>query len=386
MPPLTILVKPSSSNCNLRCKYCFYHSVAGIREVPSYGLMSLDMLEIIVKKSLEFADGICTFAFQGGEPTLVGLDFFKHLVSLQKKYNSKNVKVNNAIQTNGILINDAWAEFLAENNFLVGLSLDGPKDIHDALRYDANGDGTFIRVMNAVKLFNKHKTEYNILAVVNSYVARHVHKVYSFFKRNNFRYLQFIPCLDPLNERPGSFEYSLSPERYAYFLKNLFDLWYEDVINGNMISIRHFDNLVGMLMGYPPEMCGMSGVCNCQFVIEADGGVFPCDFYVIDEWYLGNIKDMGFEELKHSENGKKFVEASLFVDAKCKECKWFNLCRGGCRRHREPYMPMPPAEQPSLLVQPSLVLNYFCTSYSEFFEYAATRLWHLARYFSSTGR
>lgn len=371
MPPLSILMKPASGNCNLRCKYCFYHSVTEIREVENYGMMKLDTLETIVKKALQFADRFCTFAFQGGEPTLAGLDFYKKLIEYQKLYNTKKVQVQNAIQTNGIVINDEWAKFLADNNFLVGISLDGPKDIHDLIRFDAGGSGTFTRVMNTLSLFNKYKVEYNILCVVNLYVARHINKVYNFFKKNGFKYLQFIPCLDPLNEQPGGYDYSLAPERYTGFLKNLFDQWYQDIMKGNVISIRYFDNLVGMFMGMRPEACGMSGVCNCQFVIEADGGVYPCDFYVIDEWYLGNIKDLGFEELKFSENGKRFVEVSKYMDPKCEGCKWLNLCRGGCRRSREPFVDGRP------------VLNYYCSSYEEFFEYAVKRLQQLAAMFSA---
>lgn len=370
MPPLSVLIKPASGNCNLRCKYCFYHSVTENRAVKSYGIMEYDTLDIIVKKTLQFADHICTFAFQGGEPTLAGFDFYKKLIELQKKYNTKNVKINNALQTNGIAINDEWAEFLAQNNFLIGISLDGPKDIHDILRFDAKGKGSFNTVMSTINLFNKHKVEYNILFVVNSYVARHVSKVYNFFKKNKFEYIQFIPCLDPLDEKPGSYDFSLTPERFTYFLKNLFDLWYDDIIKGNMISIRYFDNLVMMLMGHRPEACGMSGVCSCEFVIEANGGVYPCDFYVIDEWYLGNIKESEFEELRHSDTCNKFIDVSKHVDPQCKECKWINLCRGGCRRSREPFVDGKPS------------LNYFCPSYKEFFEYASPKLQHLASLFS----
>jgi uncharacterized protein len=370
MPSLSILIKPASSNCNLRCKYCFYHSVAEIRRVESYGLMSLNTLEIVVQKALQFADRVCTFAFQGGEPTLIGLDFYRKLIEFQNKYNLKKVSIHNAIQTNGMAMDDEWAKFLADNNFLVGISLDGPKDIHDAMRYDASGKGSFMRVMNTIALFNKHGVGYNILSTVNTFVARHTNKVYNFFKKNGFSYLQFIPCLDPLNEKPGNYDYSLTPERYAYFLKTLFDLWYEDVMKGNLISIRYFDNLVGMFMGYLPEVCGMMGTCSCQFVIEANGGVYPCDFYVFDEWYLGNIKDMGFEELKCSDAGKRFVEVSRHVAPECEGCKWLNLCSGGCRRSREPFVDGKP------------VLNYFCSAYREFFDYTAPRLQQLGHVFS----
>lgn len=363
---MSLLIKPVSSNCNLRCNYCFYHAIAENRSTENYGMMDIDLLEIMVKKALEYADYACTFAFQGGEPTLIGLDFYRKLVEFEKKYNVKKVQINNVLQTNGLIIDKNWAKFLVENKFLVGISLDGPKDIHDANRIDAKNDGSFNKVIDTITLFNKHKVEYNILFVVNSYVARHANKIYNFYKKNNFKYLQFIPCLDPLNELPGGNDFSLKPERYTNFLKSLFDLWYEDITKGNMISIRYFDNLVGMFMGHRPEACGMSGECQCQFVVEADGGVYPCDFYVTDEWLLGNIKDRAFEELRYSNVGSTFIEISRFVDPKCKECKWFSLCRGGCRRHREPFVDGKPD------------LNYYCKSYKEFFGYAEERLYKVA--------
>lgn len=372
MPPLSMLIKPASGNCNLRCKYCFYHSLAEKRATKSFGMMSKGTLEVLVMKGLDFADQICTFAFQGGEPTLAGLDFFRQLVEFEKKYNKKGIKIYNTLQTNGIVMNDEWAKFLAENNFLVGLSLDGPKDIHDTHRVDVNNKGTFTTVMKTVDLFNKYKVEYNILAVVNSYVARHVNKVYNFFKKNNFKYLQFIPCLDPLGEAQGNYKFSLTPQRFTNFLKTLFDLWYSDVIRGNTVSIRYFDNLVGMFMGYQPEACDMNGHCSCQFVIEADGGTYPCDFYVIDQWYLGNIKDHSLEQLLASERAKQFIEMSTHVNDECRQCKWGTLCRGGCRRLREPFIDGKPS------------LNYLCQSYMEFFDYAVSKLQHLARAFSQT--
>lgn len=131
-----------------------------------------------------------------------------------------------------------------------------------------------------------------------------------------------------MGEKPGGYEYSLTPERYTYFLNNLFDEWYNDIIKGNMISIRYFDNLAGMLMGYSPESCGMSGICTAYFVVEADGGVYPCDFYVIDEWNLGNIRDIAFDELKNSQKSTEFVEMSRYIDPSCRECDFYNLYRG----------------------------------------------------------
>ncbi|MCX7841988.1 MAG: anaerobic sulfatase maturase [Clostridia bacterium] len=370
MNAVSFLIKPASSLCNLRCRYCFYHSIAESRLVSSYGLMKDETLESIVKKGLECAQGSCTFAFQGGEPTLAGLDFYRNLIHLVSKYNARKIKINYALQTNGMAIDNRWADFLSSNGFLVGVSLDGPKEIHDEMRVDHGFKGSFNRVMRAAGLFNRHGVDYNILCVVNSNVARHVKKVYNFFKKNGFRYLQFIPCLDPLGQAPGAYAHSLTPRRYADSLKGLFDEWYNDILKGDMVSIRYFDNLMGMILGYPPESCGMSGVCSSYFTIEADGGVYPCDFYVTDEWYMGNINEMDLESLKLSEAANRFSMVSRHIDPMCRECRWFNLCRGGCRRDREPFIDGVPG------------LNYFCSSFKEFFEYSANRLASAARLIS----
>jgi len=210
--------------------------------------------------------------------------------------------------------------------------------------------------------------------VVNALTSRHIIKVYNFFKKQGFKYLQFIPCLDPLNENPGGHDYSLTPERFAYFLKALFDLWYDDIIKGNFVSIRYFDNLVGMLMGYPPESCGMSGICTCYFVVEADGSTYPCDFYVIDEWNLGNIKENSFDEMRASEKGTRFVSCSRHTSPECRECPHFTLCRGGCRRNREPFIDGLPA------------LNYYCPAFRDFFGYAGKRLEQIARMYLANQR
>lgn len=364
MPPLTILIKPASSLCNMRCKYCFYHDVAENRNIKSYGIMSRDTLEILVKKTLAYADKACTFAFQGGEPTLAGLGFFQELTGLEKKYNIKKIQVSNTIQTNGTMIDEEYAEFFGRNHFLVGLSLDGGRELHDGLRVDAEGKGTFDRVLNAARLFDKYHVEYNILCVVNNFVARHGSQVYHFFKKNNFRYLQFIQCLDGFDGRTG--DYSLTPERYTAFLKSTFDNYYNDFMRGDYTSIRMFDNYIGMIAGNPAECCGMNGVCTCNFVVEGDGSVFPCDFYVLDRYRLGNIRENSFEEMRGGDTAKRFIEESESMDPKCGECKRIDIYRGGCRRCREPFT----GGRPSL--------NMFCESYYAFFKYAWERMRKMA--------
>lgn len=369
MPAISLLIKPASSSCNMRCKYCFYSDIASLREISNYGIMSYETLEIIVKKVFAYADTVASFGFQGGEPTMAGLDFFKKLVELQKKYNTKRIKVNNAIQTNGLKIDDEWAEFLHKNNFLVGLSLDGPKNIHDKYRVDSNNEGTFDRVLNATKIMDKHKVEYNILTTVTLDVANNIEKIYYFFKKQKFNYLQFIPCLDELKSEQGHNSYSLTPEAYGDFLKRLFKLWYVDINTNKPISIRYFDNLVTMIAGYPPESCGMSGSCSCYYMIEADGSVYPCDFYVTDEWRIGDVRTDDWEQMINTETAKRFVAVSRQVADECKTCEHYSICRGGCRRNREP------------ISMGHNTLNYLCPAFKEFFIYAKDDLVKVAHKF-----
>lgn len=364
MPPFNLLIKPASSLCNMRCSYCFYTDVAQNRTVPSYGIMATSTLELVVKKAFDYAENSCHFIFQGGEPTLAGLDFFVKLMELEQQYNHKGVVVTNAIQTNGYCLDETWAAFFAENKFLVGLSMDGTAELHDQYRRDSNGSGTARRVLRAARLLKEHNAEFNILCVVNQSVARHGKQVYQFFKKNGFRYLQFIPCLDGFDGQHQSF--SLTAQRYADFLKTTFDLYYQDYKRGEYVSIRLFDNYVTRLMGYPPEHCGLAGSCSCNCVIEGDGSVYPCDFYVLDEYRLGTIQTDSFEDMIHSEAAVRFMQQSRYVDEKCRSCKWLNLCRGGCRRDREPFID----DKPSL--------NRFCMAYQQWFAYAYDRMCEMA--------
>ena len=368
MPQINMLIKPASGFCNMRCDYCFYCDVAQNRETENFGLMSRETQETLVRKALEYADGSCNFAFQGGEPTLAGLEFFKRQVELQKKYNIKNVIVTNALQTNGYGITEEWASFFAENNFLVGLSLDGPRDIHDILRKDASGEGTFDRIMVTVEMFNKYKVEYNILTVVNKYVAQNPKDVYSFFKSKGFRYLQFIECLDPFDA--VSRDYSLTSEDYADFMKAVFDEYYNDFMKGRYISVRSFDNYISILIGRPPEACGMSGSCTAYHLVESNGNVYPCDFYVLDEWRLGNVNDDKLFDMINSSVAKNFVDVSRSVHDECKKCKYYKLCRGGCRRDREPFVNGVPSQ------------NKYCKAYKAFFDKNIDRLIGIARMLS----
>lgn len=374
MKSLSLLIKPASGNCQLRCRYCFYENVTESRQTANYGVMKDEMLETLVKNAIAETTDQCSFAFQGGEPTLVGLDFYRDLIRLQEKYRAEHQKkslvIHNAIQTNGMLLDDDWCDFFARNKFLVGLSLDGDKDIHDLNRFDAAGKGTYNRVIKAARLLEKHKVEFNILVVVTRELARRAKHVYHALVNNGFRYLQFIPCIDDFGQEPGSSPYSLTAERYGEFLKNLFDEWYKDFMAGRYISIRHFDNWIHMLQGQPPETCSMSGRCTCYGVIEADGSVYPCDFYVLDEWRLGSIQDSSFADLLTGQLAQKFVQASWPIAPKCQTCQYYPICRGGCRRDREP-LQMGEEQDSSL--------NVYCDGYLAFFGHALGRMQQIAR-------
>lgn len=363
MHPISVMIKPASSSCNLKCRYCFYADEASLRSVPNYGVMSEAVLEKTIALFLQSAVGCCSFAFQGGEPTLAGLSFFERVVSLQKMYARSDLKITNALQTNGVLLDEQWCHFLSENHFLVGLSLDGTKETHDLYRLRQNGKGSYSAVLHAAQLMKSHGVEFNILTVVTSQSAHNVTKIYNFYKRNNWLYQQYIPCMDALQDARGTQCYSLSPTDYAEFLKKLFDLWYTDLTNGFAVSIRYFDNLLQILQGFPPESCAMTGHCNIQYLVESDGSVFPCDFYAMDDFRLGNTLFDSVDAMDEKRRSIRFIETSIDYTKHCKDCPWHFLCRGGCRRD---YLQT---------LQPQ---NYYCESYKIFFAYAYPRLKHAA--------
>ncbi|MBR6771389.1 MAG: anaerobic sulfatase maturase [Lachnospiraceae bacterium] len=360
MPNIHVLIKPASGMCNIQCKYCFYHDEAKNREIESYGLMSEETLEQVIKKTLEFADTACTIAYQGGEPTLRGLDFFQKSIEIQNRYNTRNIKISNALQTNGILLDRDWAVFLKENRFLVGISLDGTAFTHDSFRMDSKGQGTYVQVLEAIELLEEYQVDFNILTVVNALTAKKISQIYAYYKERDYRYLQFIPCLNPIGEENRRYPYTLTPQMYGHFLKTLFDLWYNDFRAGRRVHIQPLEGYIQLLHLIQPDLCGMSGLCSCQHVVEADGEVYPCDFYVMDEYKLGNLHQLSFDEINERRRKLQFIEQSAVLHKDCQSCKYVPICRGGCRRHR-------------------LGKNYFCTAYYDFFQYSIDRLEEMAK-------
>lgn len=366
MSSVNLLIKPASSLCNMRCRYCFYADEAASRTQPSMGLMSTDTAALLIRRALDDAGpfGDVNFTFQGGEPTMAGLDFYRHFVETVHRSNGFHCKVTYCIQTNGSSLDEAWVTFFAEHHFLVGVSIDGDKALHDEFRMDASGKGTWTRVQKNLSRLQKAGVACNLLCVVTRRSARCAVRTYNTLKKTGIRYLQFIPCLDPLNEAPGLHPWSLLPDDYGNFLCALFDEWYLDWKHGQYTSIRLFDDYVYLAMGRLAGTCATCGNCGGYFAVEADGSVYPCDFYVLDDWRLGALRENSFAELRESAGMQHFLQQGHALPDACRNCEWMSLCHGGCQRNR--------------IVAGSALQNYFCSSFRQFFSYTAPRLQEIA--------
>lgn len=332
MPPVQLMIKPASSLCNMKCDYCFYRDIAEKRSVGDHGIMSYDTCRKLIERTLDYASDSCSFIFQGGEPTLAGADFYRFFVNTVNKMNTRGLKISYSMQTNGYDLCDDMLTVLAQNDFLVGLSLDGNRTCHDAHRRDAGGNETFSRIVRSARRLTEKGIDFNILTVVTPAVAENIRRVFTFFLNQNYRFLQFIPCLSPLYEDDG--EYAVTDEKYGDFLMELFDLWHEELMHGNVISIRYFDNLVSLIKTGRAEACGMSGCCSAHYVVESDGSVYPCDFYVTDGFCIGNLNEDSFPAIDKNRREIAFIENSANTVDDCRRCRYRLLCGGGCRRER----------------------------------------------------
>ena len=366
MKNLNFLIKPASSLCNMRCRYCFYADEAAMRSFASAGKMTDETADALLRQAFGNAErgGQVTFSFQGGEPTVAGLDFFRRFMARAAESCPPGVRVNYALQTNGLVIDDEWAEFLAQNHVLVGVSIDGTRDIHDGARLDAAGKGTWARVTAALKTLQKHGAEVNVLCVVTRAAARSPQKIYEALKKLGVRHLQFIACLDPLEADRGLQPWSLTPQAYGRFLCGLFDIYYRDWQQGDYTSIRLFDDYVHLAMGLPSGTCATSGSCGAYFVIEGDGSVYPCDFYALDTWKLGTIGQQSLSEIASCERAQTFLSQGERKPDACAACQWFRLCQGGCKRDWG--------------VQDGRLENYFCPAFQAFFAHAGDRIQEMA--------
>ena len=331
---LSIMIKPASSMCNLRCKYCFYHSLAGSRESFSYGKMSQATTDEVIAKALKFADGgSIYFAFQGGEPLFAGKEYFKYFVDKVNELNTRHSTIYYSLQTNGTLIDQEWAEFFAKHQFLLGVSMDGDQTAN-RYRLDINLDYTFPVVRKALDILTEAGVDVNILIVATGWTADHIEDVYRYLTSQGFKYLQFIPCLRPFGDDSEGPLY-MSVEQYGNFLIRLFNLYVKDYVRGDYTSVRLLDNWVYLYLGKQPEQCGVCGHCSHQCVVEGNGNVYPCEFYCLDKWLLGDIHDMDFDQLAHTDRATQFLKDSINIPDKCKSCEFYGICRaGGCKRNR----------------------------------------------------
>ena len=276
-----------------------------------------------------------TFAFQGGEPGLAGLDFYRFFVSEVKKTIPTGVIVNYAFQTNGMCIDENWCAFFAKHDFLVGLSLDGDAKLHNQNRLDNFGKGTFNRVMDAKRKFDASGVKYNILCVLTSESSRRAERIWNFILREDIKYIQFIPCLEPLNiddEQSGNRGMALTGKKFFRFYSELFSFWKKETINGNFISIKLFDDILNLFLHGHRGPCGLAGRCSPQIIVEADGGVYPCDFYVLDEYKTNNLSDHTLKDVFASIITSDFLDVQPDIYDYCRDCDYHRWCMGGCKR------------------------------------------------------
>ncbi len=361
-PPFSLLIKPASASCNLRCKYCFYIEHLQYIKKGDSPAMTSETLEKLISTYLSLSMNEYTFAWQGGEPTILGLDFFKKVVELQHTYAPRGAVVTNTIQTNGTLITKPLAEFFAEHNFLIGVSLDGPKPLHDTYRLTASGGPTHSMVMKGISILRTAHAEFNILCLVNAENIKNPRTLYKYFHEKNFRFLQFIPCVEFLPDGRLT-SYSITGKQWGEFLCKIFDLWYRK--DTKKVSIRHFDAVLNYLVFGRYTQCTMAADCRQYLVVEYDGGIFPCDFFVKKELQLGNIHTSSWEDILHSSLYRAFGERKSRWNIQCSTCEWLPLCHGDCQKMRGPH------------ARPD-TLSVLCEGWQMFYRYTAERFKILA--------
>jgi uncharacterized protein len=345
-----LMAKPTGPRCNLRCDYCFYLEKEHFFSDRKNLLMSDEVLETYTRQYIKTNDvPELVFAWQGGEPTLMGVDFFRKAVALQKQYGNGR-RITNTLQTNGILLNDEWCHFFAENCFLVGLSLDGPREIHDRFRKDRNGKPTFDRTMQALERMKRHMVEFNVLACINRESAKSPREVYRFFKKHGIQFIQFIPVVERFMDqsrgkdsfrlaRPDFWEeaavtpWSVDPHGYGDFLIGLFDEWIRQDVG--KIFIMNFEWTLASWVGAPQASCSHAAHCGQALILEHNGDVYCCDHYMFPEYRIGNILTDDLAVMVVSEKQRAFgASKETSLPAACRNCEMLFACHGGCLKYR----------------------------------------------------
>lgn len=363
MPPFSLLIKPAGADCNLRCAYCFYLEKAALYPETVHHRMSDAVLARLVSSYLATDQPQYAFGWQGGEPTLMGLDFYQRVVALQQQFGRPGSQVSNGLQTNGTLLNDAWAEHLARYHFLVGVSLDGPPDLHDVHRVTVTGQPTYPRVMAGIGALRRRRVDFNILTLVNRVNGSHPQAVYRHLVDAGFHYQQYIPGV-AFDGRGGTLPFSVEPEQWGDFLCGLFDGWYP--ADTRTVSIRLFDSILVRLVDGLANVCTMGRDCRQYFLVEHTGDVYPCDFFAEPEWKLGNIMETDWPELMASPRYRDFGARKSQWHAACETCPWLDWCAGDCPKHR--YLHGRDPRQ----------LSFLCAGWQRFYAHTADRFKRLA--------
>ncbi|MEZ6048004.1 MAG: anaerobic sulfatase maturase [Planctomycetaceae bacterium] len=370
---LHVMVKPIGPICNLDCEYCYYLKKEELYPSGEHWRMSLELLESFISQYFASQpDGIpeVTFAWQGGEPTLLGLSFFEEVVRLQKKHAPTGMRFTNTLQTNGVLLNEDWCCFFKKEQFLIGISMDGPAEVHDFYRYDKKGNPTFEKVLQGFRLLKAHQVEFNVLVVVNRVNAKLGKKVYTYLRDNGAEHIQFIPIVERLKSQevdsqsePSSdwsdlvTDRSVLPEQYGEFLIDVFEEWSRRDIGKVFVQI--FDQALAAWLGHEPGLCIFRKQCGRALALEHNGDLFSCDHFVEPDWLLGNIQQTSLPILANSERQANFgADKENSLPQYCRDCEVRFVCNGGCPKNR---FISTPAGDPGL--------NYLCAGYRMFFNH-----------------
>ncbi|MEG2277309.1 MAG: anaerobic sulfatase maturase [Odoribacter sp.] len=371
-----LIVKPIGATCNLRCTYCYYLEKSNLYPQHQHQYrMSDEVLELYIKNyiaSQPTENPRVVFAWQGGEPTLLGVDFFERAIELQQKY-SDGRRIENTLQTNGMLIDEQWVRFFKAHNFLIGISIDGPQELHDAYRKNQLGKGSWKRVMQSISLLKKGGVRFNTLTVVNRLNAQYPIRVYKFLKEIGSEWIQFIPIQErkatdknqllqlvanDYKEEAVVTQESILPKQWGDFLIQIFDHWVREDVG--KVFVKQFDCALEAWCGYNPTACVLSRSCGDGLVMEHNGDVYACDHFVYPQFKLGNIKEQSLQQMalsaEQSQFGKEKYEG---LSAQCRNCKYLAACNGECPKHR------------FAINAEGEKIAYLCQGYYAFFDYAA---------------
>jgi uncharacterized protein len=348
----SLLIKPASAVCNLDCEYCFYLD----READPYSAlpgrrMTMETLERLVDTYLFYSFPNSVFAFQGGEPTLAGLPFFEKLIEYQQQHGRGGQSVANALQTNAVLIDKNWCDLFRSYNWLLGVSLDGPEEINDLYRYNKERRGTWKRVMQSIELLQANKVEFNILCVLTSANVEKPKELYRFYRKLGIDNIQFIPLAE-FDGNGNRLPFTITAEQYGRFLCEIFDLWWPE---RRKVRIRFFDNLAEAVAGQKPGNCTLHETCDSYVVVEYNGDVYPCDFFVEAPWKLGNINVDSWGEIARRTRRYSFASKKTLAHPECQVCEYQSVCHGGCPKFRH---------GPNRRFED---LDYFCSAYKMIF-------------------